>query len=334
MGGKEKMKKSIGLTMLFLLITLSLFCTNTINAKAATSEASWDFNDDYIIDSMDVASLADSCNLTSIDNNWNSKYDLNGDNIINIYDVFKILKVVGTTTLPDNTDITSKFTDVKFKTSVYASIGKTSPEPILYSDVKGIKQLNVSNKAIRNLSGIEYFTSLTMLDCRLNKLKALDVSKNTGLTELYCSQNQLTNLDVSHNTALTGLYCDYNKLATLDVSKNMKLTTLYCKGNQLAALAVNENTALTKLYCSGNQLATLDVSNNRALTKLYCDFNQLVTLDVSENTALTDLNCYYNQLTNLYSMRTWLDENYKIQYTDSSNENIAEDLSVTIKVQM
>ena len=49
-------------------------------------------------------------------------------------------------------------------------IGKTSTEPILYSDVKEIKQLNVSNKNISNLSGIEYFTSLNMLNCRLNKL--------------------------------------------------------------------------------------------------------------------------------------------------------------------
>ncbi|MFT5875196.1 MAG: hypothetical protein ACI8WT_004177 [Clostridium sp.] len=199
--------------------------------------------------------------------------------------------------ISDNTDITSKFTDENFRNTVYALIGKISPEPILYSDVKNLKELNVDGEN-SSLSGIEYFTALTDLWCTRNQLTTLDLSKNTALTNLYCYSNQLTTLDLSKNTALTILSCGDNQLTTLDV-KNTALTFLNCDDNQLATFDVSNNTTLTNLSCGDNQLTTLDVSNNIALTELWCAKNQLTTLDVSNNIALTYFACYSNQLTTL-----------------------------------
>ena len=127
------------------------------------------------------------------------------------------------------------------------------------SEIKRITYINVSNKNISSLKGIEYFTALTSLSCSNNQLTALDVSKNTALTKLYCSDNQLTALDVSKNTALTSLWCYNNQLTALDVSKNTALTDLWCYNNQLTALDVSKNTALTGLSCGNNQLTALDV---------------------------------------------------------------------------
>lgn len=79
--------------------------------------------------------------------------------------------------------------------------------------VKEVKQIDVYNKNIQQLNGIEYFTELTQLTCGANKLTSLDVSKNTALTYLDCSGNSLTSLDVSKNTALTQqLYCYDNQI--------------------------------------------------------------------------------------------------------------------------
>jgi Leucine-rich repeat (LRR) protein len=100
-------------------------------------------------------------------------------------------------------------------------------------EIAAVTTINVSNKNIASLKGIEYFTALT---------------------ELYCYRNQLTKLDVSKNTALTYLDCSYNKLTALDVSKNTALTELDCSSNQLTALDVSKNTALTALYCYDNQI--------------------------------------------------------------------------------
>ena len=167
------------------------------------------------------------------------------------------------------------------------------------NEISSITKIDVRDRSIHNLKGIEFFTSLNTLICYDNQQTSLDVSKNTALTDLRCDNNQLISLNLSKNTALTILSCSENQLTFLDVSKNTALKELSCNNNQLTSLDVSKNTALTKLYCHENQLTFLDMSKNTALTHLYCSNNALNTLDVSKSTALTDLNCSNNQLTSL-----------------------------------
>ena len=167
-------------------------------------------------------------------------------------------------------------------------------------EIADVTTVNVTgNRIIQSLKGIECFTALTSLECGLNQLTALDLSKNTALTSLYCYCNQLTTLDLSDNTALEHLECWENQLASLDVSTNAKLVYMACHRNQLASLDVTGNIALTSLCCGENRLTSLDVSKNTELTELNCTDNQLASLDVSRNTALTLLFCSRNQLTTL-----------------------------------
>ena len=170
---------------------------------------------------------------------------------------------------------------------------------VLTANINGVTSLDVNAKEISDLTGIEGFTALTILQCSENALTALDVSNNTALIDLRCSYNQITSLDVSANTALTLMWCHENQLTSLDVSNNTALINLRFNGNQLTALDVSNNTALDYLYCNDNQLTSLDVSANTALGYLHCYDNQLTSLDVSANTALTVLMCSDNQLTSL-----------------------------------
>ncbi|MCB2300567.1 leucine-rich repeat domain-containing protein [Clostridium tagluense] len=238
-----------------------------------------------------------------------------------------------------NIDITSKFTDKIFRNKVYSLIGKTTSSPILYSDVKNITKLDVSNvlmsdlnSNISNLSGIEYFTALTTLYCGNNKLTSLDVSKNTALTKLRCDINNLSTLDVSKNIALSDLICGNNNLTALDVSKNTALHTLSCENNDLTTLDVSKNTALHTLSCGNNKLTTLDVSKNTILAQLVCNMNNLTILDVSKNTALKDFSCANNELTTLCSAKdTWNPIFYRPQYTNSTHTTTTAGLTVKIK---
>jgi Leucine-rich repeat (LRR) protein len=182
---------------------------------------------------------------------------------------------------------------------ISAGIDKNKDGELSYAECAAIKELDISQKDITDLTGIEAFINLDTLNCSFNQLISLDVSNNTALTDLYCDGNQLTSLDVSNNTALTTLGCSGNQLTSLDVSNNTALIDLSCSNNQLTSLDVSSNTALTGLYCYGNQLTSLDVSNNTALTALSCGGNQLTSLDISGCTAFTELNCYGNQLTSL-----------------------------------
>ena len=152
---------------------------------------------------------------------------------------------------------------------------------------------------ISSLKGIEHFTSLKNLNCKLNLLTELDVSKNPALESLDCSYNQLRALDVSHNLALTELKCGGNSLGALDVSKNSELNSLDCEGNHLSALDVSKNSELNSLNCGDNKLSALNVSNNSKLTILGCWDNKLSELDLRNNSALEQLTCYSNQLSEL-----------------------------------
>jgi Leucine-rich repeat (LRR) protein len=159
--------------------------------------------------------------------------------------------------------------------------------------------LNLSDRQISDVTGLEKFINVTVLNISDNNLTSLGVSANTALTELFCSDNYLTSLDVSANTALEELYCGYNLLTSLDVSNNTELKLFTCTDNYLKNLDVSNNTALTELYCGYNSLTSLDVSDNSALEVLVCFRNSLTSLDVSGAIALTELYCGYNSLTNL-----------------------------------
>ncbi|MFC4165195.1 T9SS type A sorting domain-containing protein [Epilithonimonas zeae] len=187
--------------------------------------------------------------------------------------------------------------------------------------------INIYDKGITNLTGIEAFVNITGLSCYSesgstfpnqltsldiskntklktllcygNLLTSLDVSKNIDLITIFCYDNQLTNLDVSKNTELLQLYCGNNPLKTLDISNNLKLIQLYCYQNQLTSLDISKNTALKYLNCQINQLTNLNINNITTLMYFFCYDNLLTSLDFSKNTNLRWLECYNNKLTNL-----------------------------------
>ena len=177
--------------------------------------------------------------------------------------------------------------------------GTVSLTPENLAAIENVTSLDVSEKSLSDLSGIEYFVNLTSLDCQKNQLTSLDVSSLTNLSNLYCQNNQLTSLNVSSLTNLSILYCQNNQLKTLDVSQNPALWNLNCSNNRLTELNVSNNPGLQTLSCANNQLTTLDIEKNTLLSTLYCNNNQLATLDVSNNTALTKLYCHANRMSEL-----------------------------------
>lgn len=168
------------------------------------------------------------------------------------------------------------------------------------NNVKQITFLDVQQRGITDLTGIEEFKKLEYLNCSENQLTSLDLSNNVKLKELYCIFNQLTSLDVTKNTRLTNLWCSINPLTSLDVSKNSLLEELFTSTTNLTNLDVSNNLELIRLSSRNMSLTSLDVSNNTKLEVLLVGpFNGLESLDLSENTALQVLNCTGNLLTSL-----------------------------------
>jgi Leucine-rich repeat (LRR) protein len=215
----------------------------------------------------------------------------------------EIIKEISVNVLITNVDECIVFKDANFKKAlldhVDPVIDTNADGEICETEARVVKKLQLNKKEISDLYGIQFFTAVTELNCSLNNLTTLDISKNTKLNRLQCSYNKLTTLDVSKNTVLEVLDCYLNDLTILDVSENTKLIELYCNYNDLTTLDVSKNTALTLLNCGGNDLTTLDVSKNTMLEVLDCYQNDLTALNVNNNTALKVLNCYLNDLATL-----------------------------------
>ena len=159
---------------------------------------------------------------------------------------------------------------------------------VITANIDTVTYLPIYSLSISDLTGIEAFTALTVLNCGDNQLTSINMTQNTALTHLYCGNNQLTSIDVTQNIALTHLDFYINQLTSIDVSQNTALLVLDCGSNQLTSLDVTQNPALIRLRCPNNQLTSL-YTQNTALNYLWCHFNQLTCLNVSQNTNLLQL---------------------------------------------
>ncbi|MFD2725809.1 T9SS type B sorting domain-containing protein [Hyunsoonleella rubra] len=167
------------------------------------------------------------------------------------------------------------------------------------ANINTIIDLDVSQLNINDLTGIEDFSSLEVLDCSENRLSALDISQNTNLKQLFCAFNRITSLDISNNIGLSIIWCNFNRIPVLDVSNNTGLLSLVCSNNLLTEIDVSNNLSLNTFLCVGNQISSFDVSLNSNLKVFHCSNNRLTEVDVTNNPALNVLNCEYNFISTL-----------------------------------
>jgi Leucine-rich repeat (LRR) protein len=160
--------------------------------------------------------------------------------------------------------------------------------------------LSIENNDIATISGIQYFTSLTYLNCYNNQITNLP-SLPASLTYLDCSYNQIIELPILPST-LTDLFCDVNQITDLPILPST-LVVLNCGYNQIADLPILPST-LVDLDCHSNLLTKLP-SLPSSLMSLHCYNNQLTYLP-SLPTSLNYLDCSNNQITELPSLPSTL----------------------------
>ena len=195
------------------------------------------------------------------------------------------------------------------------------------AEALNLETLDITNKGITDLTGIEWFTNLRILNCSENSsLKTLDISNNTALEELNCCSCKITSLDVSKNVALKILNCYRCNLKKLDVSNNPLLTSLKCDENPLTSLDLSHNSEIIELSCSGfanwketdtNRIRVLNLKGCTKLQKLICYNQLLASLNLSDCVSLTELNLSTNVLLGLD-----LSHNIKLSKLNCANNRI------------
>ena len=206
--------------------------------------------------------------------------------------------------------------DTNFKNALLTHnpvIDTNGDNEIQVSEAIASSIVNVSNKNISDLTGIEEFTNLDDLRCFTNSITVLDLGSNTNLTKLNCAENQLTTLDLTNNLSLTEVDCANNLLTTFTVETNNSMDFLTCNNNSLTSLTLSPNANYSLVECNNNSLTTIDLTNititsgeglnchhnnltgftfsNSSIKVIRANFNDFISLDLNGNPALEELYC-------------------------------------------
>ena len=139
------------------------------------------------------------------------------------------------------------------------------------ANISLITILNIPNQNISNLTGVEDFTNLQILECTGNNLTTVNISQNINLIQVSFNSNQLSTIDLNSNLNLTSFSCFNNQLVEIDVSLNTNLTQLYCVANTpLTTIKINNG--------NNTNVTTMSATNCPNLTCIFVD-------DVAYSTA-------------------------------------------------
>ena len=197
--------------------------------------------------------------------------------------------------------------------------GIANDDYVSTGNIENVTNLSMPNKNISDLTGIEDFATLQILNIQNNQISQLDLSANTNLQQLLASYNQLSgitlntsiqNLILSHNQFsgsvdfsnyhdLIQLILSYNQIASLDISGCGYLTSLNISNNQIVNLDLSHNVNLAELYANNNLLADINFGTLNDFTNIYLSNNRLVDLNFDAQTQLDELFVDNNHLSNL-----------------------------------
>ncbi len=169
------------------------------------------------------------------------------------------------------------------------------------SDISGVTELDLFDRSISDLTGIQDFISLISLDLEDNQLTSLDLSNNTALVSLDCVDNKITGLDLSNNTALTSLNCIDNKLTSLNIRNgNNSIITFFNAINNgtLTCIQVDDETN------ANNGIAPYD-NWDKDGTTTYAEDCQYV-LSINDEILDQTLNLYPNPVSEILSIESKL----------------------------
>lgn len=159
-----------------------------------------------------------------------------------------------------NIDLTAivNITDSSFKDVLVgdSAINTNGDNEIQVSEASAYTgNIDVRDKGITNLTGIEEFIKATGLFASNNNISSMDISKNTKLTRIGVFGNQLISIDVSNNIELNQLLVENNQLTTIDLSMLSKLTDFKGNSNKLSGIvniANGNNINMTRVQMLGN----------------------------------------------------------------------------------
>jgi hypothetical protein len=171
---------------------------------------------------------------------------------------------------------------------------------VLTANIENVTTLAVYSENIQDLTGIEDFISVELINCANNNLPLLDVSQNMNLWALNCQSSYVEELHLPPTPTLEIVNCPENFLTELDVSQNPGLEQLYCNINNIGSMDLTNNPSIELVYIEYNNISGfLDTSQNPILTSLSASHNNIIGFDLSQNQVLVSFGAADNPIQSL-----------------------------------
>ncbi|WP_193745035.1 CotH kinase family protein [Geomicrobium sp. JCM 19038] len=131
------------------------------------------------------------------------------------------------------------FDDPQFDLAIRSELNLKEDDDITFQDLQGITQLDLSNRQIENLNGIQHFQSLESLSASRNKIEDISYLKDLRrLTDVNLEDNNISNIVVFTNLSqITNLNIRENYVVSLDSLKNHpNIRSLNAQENEIESL--------------------------------------------------------------------------------------------------
>ncbi|MGG3281046.1 stalk domain-containing protein [Paenibacillus solani] len=165
------------------------------------------------------------------------------------------------------------FQDEQLEQAIREVLNKDKDADITQKEMESLTVVDLSNRGIKNLQGLQYASNLTNLDLSNNKIVDLKPLKSlTNIRNLDIGSNRISNLSpLEGMTLMRILYAENNQIKKLDPLKKMSnLSSLNLNSNLVYNLEpLKSLDELNYLYLSDNRVWNLDPIRNHAFDTHY-----------------------------------------------------------------
>lgn len=246
--------------------------------------------------------------------------------------LFALNLVIGQTTSIPDSNFEQALIDLGYDTG--------QPDGLVANaNIENITFLDVSNKSIVDLTGIESFIALDKLYCFNNNIENLTFTNNTSIDTLWCNDNPLVSLVFVGNSSINELIIRWTSLTSVDLSGLTELTYLHCEhNNDLSFLNIAngncENLSLSanfnaQFLCIQVDADIIDNIPSEWSTNLGATYSIDCFVSVDEIGGVSEFSICPNPVSNLLKIQTRMNApalNFKIfnicgELLMSSNED-------------
>ena len=125
-----------------------------------------------------------------------------------------------------------------------------------------IEVMDLSNKEIKELNGVEYLSNLRELNLENNQLKKVNLRYNELLTNLNISNNNLERINLNFNKNLEYLNLSKNNLSKFDTLPISKIKKLDLSNNNISEIKLTNMKNIISLRLKNNKLKEVNLKNN------------------------------------------------------------------------